>query len=567
MGGPIGRVTSSYAGPHWYLFVSTGSLLTDERARNVASQLYLAPARAKRAGASRGAPDPIWMQVLNDLDKVTPGKTVMSSPPQNTHYAHSFSSLALSLDGEYSFLADFWGINTHYWSYDRDTFVASNNILAVARTVGAGLSARGVYEALFFNVPLSCSWFEGINCLRAGEKLTYDSVSHSTSQCLSPVGERLRSLPDKPPIESVNSYFEKACDCLSDCDCYIGLSAGSDSRTVLAAMRGKGLTVRAVSFGCCDYNETVLIRKFVQRYEIPWRLVDLDGFEDGWIPFMRKGVVETSGLLNASRLHYFRLYDSVPPGAPIFEGILGSEFVKAEIAQGSMVGECHHMVIVDGASVRESLTRVYPELPLDFCDAAAEHITETFPEVLLPIETGAGRLAFIEYALENIPRKVFSGTIQLGQKNHRMFFPFLSPQIVWSFFRGGQGLVRSNSLRSDFDLLRCTRPEAEIVRQMDASLYRSLLDRNITFEEAECCPRRLLTMKKKLRALMCRVLYRRHRHGQVDNSKLNALKRNRMLETGCDVDVLPVKVNEKSGYKLIDLLLNLHFLQGAAGAV
>ena len=552
-----------------YLLVLTDSPLILKKAQGVSAEFKLALVSSEEPIVLPKKSDILWSRCLNrmahvGLDKVDPPNQLEKNVQQKGGSFHSLESFVCLFSGGYECLSDFWGINTHYWFQDKDSFICSNNILFVARVIEASLSLDGIYEALFFNAPLSCTWFDRVNCLNAGEKLTYTRGSHMVKVSTSPVQDRLNNLPEVSLVESANEFFEKVKHTFSGRDCYLCLSAGSDTRTILACMRNKHIRVKAVSFGSDTYKETVLIKKLVQRYKVPWSLVNLNGFENDWVRLVTRSIVEGNGLLNASRLHYFRLYDFLPSGSPTFEGILGSELVKGEISFGAIITDSHRAVIVEGMSIEKALKKNYPEVPEDFCKSAALYLTEKFSGTLRHIETEDGRRDFVQYALEYIPSKMFSGLVHVAQTHHEMYYPFLSPLIISAIFRSGYGVANSVNLRKDFDPYRSIIAQSKIVQFMDKELYRTLLDRRMTFEEAEKGNNIVFKVKRKYRGAVDLIKYSGYyKRDQVDNSLLNTLKRKELETSGPHDSIFPVKISNESNFRLIDLLLNLQFLKDA----
>lgn len=132
--------------------------------------------------------------------------------------------------------------------------------------------------------------------------------------------------------------------------------------------------------------------------------------------------------------------------------------------------------------------------------------------------------------------------------------------MIASVFREGYGVVYGNSLRKDFNHLRAICSEAKIVRHMDKSLYQSMLDRGITFEEAECCSDILLKIKRRLRGKISKYVYRMHFKGQIDNENINVRKRKYLLCSTKPNVMIPVAISSDSDFRLVDLLLQLRII-------
>ncbi len=481
----------------------------------------------------------------------------------------SLIALSCANDARFACLTDFWGITTHFWHCSEDTFVCGSNVFLVAALVGSEFSREALYDYLFFAWPRKDrTWFADIRCLRPGQQLIFDLKRRA------PVLSECTNFPDylEPSsgdlIESVETFFSRANHRIGpDLTNYISLSAGSDSRTVLACMRAHRMRPHAVSFGRHDMAETKEISGLTHRLHIPWLFIDVEGFEEKFEDLFVDGTFFSNGLLNPLRTHYVWLYRHIRRGNALFEGILGSEFVKGEIAVPAMAAHPYHDVITKGSSVAASVGKYYPQLPEEFRGAMTEYIDAEYGAELLDVDSKEGERAFQLYLLENIPSRVFSAVIGIVKSNSMSpYYPFLSPSVVRAVFNNDAGMRKSLSVRKDFiGPIRSLRAEAKIVKYMDEEIFESTLDRNVSFEDV-LATARAAKVRKRARDVGDKVRTMRLVGGQIDVTKLVAKLRDHAADA--PRDILPVKrADIVANDMLARAAINYSWLRGLSDTV
>lgn len=532
----ISKIRPTQFAPRLYCVVSTRSRALIERLNaNRDTTVRFEPA-GEHAGFSRflfvtphrEGGSVITSSVINDLGDQNlsmMATALLGGGNAETTARGSLFSMACDDDNAFACMSGYWGILTHYWHHDADTFVCSNNVFLTAGIAGGALSEEALYDYLFFSWPCGDrTWFKDIHCLLPGQNLRFDFSDHAVR-----VGSRtdFAELLDPEPldlVEATREFFELARNRIgSGKTSYLSLSSGSDSRTVLACMRGVGMKPHAVSFGQFNMVETRAVNRLSQEFGIPWLFVDLAGFHDSFPELFADGMFFSNGLLNPLRTHYVWLYSHLRRGNPLFEGIFGSEFIKGEIAIPAMASGPYCDVIIRGQSVLAAIKRSYPELPDAPVKKMADYIESRYRDQLVPIETSAGRRAFQSYLLENVPRRVFAGVISVAsQYCMTPYYPFLSPHILQAAFSSGCGMMHSFSLTKDHvGPIASLKAEALIVRAMDPKVYTSLLDRKIRFSDV-LAPAAIADTQRRLRHLRQRLTRSNLFAGQIDNSRVVA---------------------------------------------
>jgi len=456
--------------------------------------------------------------------KLTEGNFVLN------YDGESLISLSSISKKHFACMTDFWGIMTHYWFKSENTFICSNNIFIVSSIIGKELCKDALYEYLFFLAPRKDkTWFENIKCLLPGQQLIFDIDKSSVKLSNSTDFSSLFKPYDFNFVESVEEFFLKVKEKIEPTTTNnISLSAGSDSRTILSCLRHFGIKFSAISFGKNDMVETHKINRLIKKLTIPWQLVNLEGFEDNFNELFTQGTFISNGLLNPFRSHYMIVYDQIKRGDTLFEGFLGSEFVKGEIAVDSMISKLHNDVIANGISITETIEKHYPELSPELKVEMSNYINSNYGAELLDINSSEGLKCYQRFSFEYIPCKFFGGLTLLElAKGIFPYYPFLSPKIIRSIFKNKYGMSSNISLRNNFNgPIKCLEAEAKIVKFMDKQIFNSLLDRNIKFKDV-LYPLYFANMKRTYYLTIDRLITKKHlKSGQMDNTKIFKIAEN-----------------------------------------
>lgn len=432
----------------------------------------------------------------------------------------SVVSVASPLDDGFACLADFYAIGTHYRFMDEDTFACSDDLFLVAALAGADLSRESLYEYLFFLSPAGeRTWFDSVRRLLPGQGLRYNAFEHGVA-VTGPVrvADQLARLPVTSLEESVRRFIEGTARTLDGARANVSISAGSDSRTVLAILRATGAPIHAWSFGSPGLVETDLIERLVRRFGLEWTLVDMSAFASAWVERFRRTLRATGGLLNPYRTHYEEFFGCMPAGEPVFEGVLGSQFLKGEMAVGSIIAPAHRAVAAGEMTVADAVDRQLADLPEEFRRGMAEYIADVHPDALVDVHTDAGAELFRRWGLEFFPGRIFAGMIRLPSKRRAVYQPLIAPSIVAAVGRLDLGIARDIAIRRDNrGPIAVLEAEAHIVRAIDPAIYRSVIDRGVSFREVLELPDPARRLVKKWRNGLSKIRYRGWTRGQVEN--------------------------------------------------
>ncbi len=528
------KIAPAQFAPRLYCYVSTRStdLAARLRAKADANVQY---AEIGNAGGRtqflfvsprRDGDKLILASVTNDLgdfdlarmtDRALAGKPVDDVPFD--------SNVALSCNDAAAFAcaSGYWGIMTHYWHHDADTFVCSNNVFLTAGIAGDELSEPAMFEYLFFGWPRKeKTWFKAVSSLQPGQQLKLDVERHAVELL---GGTDFDKLLDPEPLEllpTVREFFSKAKQRIGrDRTTYISLSSGSDSRTVLSCLRGMKMQPHAISFGNFNMLETRDVAELTHQLHVPWLFVDLAEFPDRFDELFAEGTFFSNGLLNPLRTHYPWLYSHMRRGNAVFEGILGSEFIKGEIAMPPMASPMYRDIITLDISLEAALGKYYPEMPEPTRQNLTSYIRSEYSHMFVNVNTPEGARSFQRYLLEDIPRRFFAGIIKIASQNSTMgYYPFLSPRILQAVFSNDCGMRKGFSLQKDFvGPIASLRAEALIVKEMDEEIFNSTLDRGVSFRDV-LAPAAVAKTRRKMNLLEKKIRIGSLFGGQIDNSRV-----------------------------------------------
>ena len=177
---------------------------------------------------------------------------------KNSENEHSLYSSASYENGIFKCKTDIYGVQSHYYYKEKETFIASNNLIYIAYLTGEKYSEESIFDALVFKKPRrERTWFKNIKCLTPGESLTYSQNENALTKNKSKeLYETLFSHDKNDFIEVFTDFFTKFKATGTETNIGLSLSAGADSRAVLAGLLSTGKKFTAYSWGGQNYFET-----------------------------------------------------------------------------------------------------------------------------------------------------------------------------------------------------------------------------------------------------------------------------------------------------------------------
>ena len=461
----------------------------------------------------------------------------------------------------FSCMNDFWGIMSHYYYRTTNTFICSNNIFMINEIVKKKISSTALYEYLFFLYPRNDeTWFTNIKRLLPGQQLVFDMKSNSLRLSKSTDFSKLSKSRNKNYVDSIKDFFLLAKKKIGyDNSCTLGISAGADTRTILACLKHTNMKYNTVSFGMSHLIETNKIIKFVNKFHIPWKLIDLKGYEKKFINLFKRETCISNGSLNPLRTHYLYYYDKIKYVNFLFEGILCDELVKGKVALNTSISPLHQEVIVNSKPIDLVIDMYYPELSFEFRHNMAEYITANYNDDLIDINLDEGLENWKMFLFDFIPSKVFGGLILLVINNGiNPYYPFLSPKVLESIYCSGNGMILKSSIRDDFiGNIKCMKVLAEITKSTDNKMFTSLLDRNISLKDSIIYPDLFLLPKRIILKIIDSIKYRKYLAAQIDNRKIRNIIKSAVDKDG--EEILPCN-NANENFLISKAMVNLRFI-------
>lgn len=419
--------------------------------------------------------------------------------------------------------ADFWGLQNHYFLHRDGTFAAGDDIFTLkALLVSPRLDHEALLESLFFTAPLgSRTWFQDVRCLQPGQLLRFDAVA---DQLELDAGTDFNAWFDEPGgtlLEEARAFYQDQRRLLGDTPAHLSLSAGSDSRAILAGLRHFEFTCKGFCFGGRNYLEKDKVAELARRLGLELGFIELTDYEQQFEANFSEGMRLSNGYLNPLRTHYLEYYRKLPATGVFFEGILGSEFVKGEISWPTMTSKPMKQVIADGRPVDEVVATNFPELEKSLRRELATYVQDVHGALLTSVNAPGGSRAYSEFAFRFIPRRIFAGVVPLAQARMPVVYPYLHPPLLRAVFQAGHGIRHSSSLDRRFPTaLKSIVPEAHIVQAFDAAIFGMRLDRGISYRQS-LYPRALGSTIRAFNLLFERALQDRNKFaGQIDNTRI-----------------------------------------------
>lgn len=396
-------------------------------------------------------------------------------------HSHSLASFFfLKGDDKICCNTDFMGLFTHYYYHNSGNIIISDNLSIIANLTEASFSIEGIYDSILFKKPFGQNtWYKNIFCLTAGTILEYDLKDNTLYKGRGTDFDELLAGNNYDIADTFTELFKA--DPMTN-PTALSISAGSDSRSILAGLKYAERKFKAYSWGGDDYMETRKIEKLVKQFNLDWEPLYFKKLQADFMNYHFNSIYFSSGLIPA--VHHFYYFSCLPEEISLFEGYGGSEFIKGEHSDG-MYTDLFKDIIKNrktlSTALLENLNGIQNQLKVNIC----EYLGDKYGEYLHFIDTEKGKKSFQQYLLAFLPSKIFSGIFKSSDCfGHKLTEPYFSPKILASIFAKGMGIKRNLSLRKDFSgIARALKPQSLIVRKISPELYHSLLDRNIRYSE------------------------------------------------------------------------------------
>jgi hypothetical protein len=393
----------------------------------------------------------------------------------------SILSVAYCRNGNFICQSDIWGAFPFFWTKSKDHFIVSDNLFLVAHLVNSSVSESGFYETLFFSKPKnSNTFYSNISATLPGQSIVLNYFNDEVF-ISDPIDIfKLLNVP------SSESYVEKYNDIVKAFsglnNLHISLSAGSDSTTLLAALLFNNIKPSCHSWGDKQYLELKLIKGNIKRLGLNWSVTSFENMFDNYREMNKRNTFITNG--NNHTMHHAHYY-SFCPNIYLFEGYLGSEFVKGELSDG-MYTTVMKDILTGEKTTEVAIQYHFSELNKNELHRFTEYIMDNYGNDLSNANTENGLNGFKAHLFTFLPSKVFSPLLHHALNNNiKLYWPNFDIEFLRSVYSAGYGLMNMASIRTDYSEQKSLQPLLELNKAFKSPLMKTPLDRNVAFKDVD----------------------------------------------------------------------------------
>lgn len=459
---------------------------------------------------------------------------------------YSFISKAMLNENEFLAEADFWGINTHYWYIDENIFVCSDSVNEVISYVkNIQLSNTDILDVLFFGFPSSGrTIFRDINRLKASETLEFN-FSDSKVKIAQIISldqyfykTKRKELSEDQLIKILNANFDN----LNLQNPKIALSAGSDSRTILASLLHYGETPVAVTFGDERSLELKDVERLCRRFNIELEKINARMEPENYIAVLETYTKHANYLVTGQTIHIANIFDKNlgNQSAHIFLGFLGSEFIKGVLSE--LIVSYPLQDLISEKSIKQIIETRFGYLKTNVKKELEDYIVhKIIPKYFISKDKN---YSLFRYCLYNLPSTVFGGPINLGQyQGYNVFLPYLSKTILEYAFSTGYGVLHNNNLMKNMSQRKSFLFQAQWVRLMSSRFYYSMIPQyGGSFFDICYLPKKIRSGRARLHKLIGKYIYNKPFSGQIERKYLIDCKKD-YIKSNYNTSIISVLLN------------------------
>ena len=427
--------------------------------------------------------------------------------------------------------SDLWGINTHYWFKNDNVFMCSNSINSILSELQSiELSRERIYDVLFLGFPYEGSTvYENVQRLKADESLSFDCKEFRVKiDKINRLNELLEFEEEELDVAKLQKILDNNFACSSSRVPYITLSAGSDTRTILATLFHYNMLPEAVVFGDDESLELYYVEKLCRKYGIAIHKIDSRIYPNDYIKELERYLKLGNHLVNGQNIHLARIFDNrIDDNRDIYAGFMGSQFIKGQFSELMIGIPCRELLI--GNQIKDIVSKHFyyltENIKREFKDYLGDKLSK---ELLRGNDTNQD---IINYLFYNIPSSVFAGPILSGQnQGYKIVLPFISPDILSYAYKTGYGIRDNISVMDDYDWRRQFLFQAHWCELMSNELYNSFIPqyggslRNLSKLPPKLCGR-ICGARKSIYSLWGRYILKRPFSGQIERQYQTPVKR------------------------------------------
>lgn len=236
--------------------------------------------------------------------------------------------------------SDYFGVSKFFYSEVTGDFIASNNLKIVSQLRKISLNERNIYLYYLLNyLPFETTFFKELNKNVGGQYIVVDSKGVSKQKYFDVItflrNRQPLKLKEKDLFQLASNQWMRLIrqylNHVANERVAITLTAGLDSRLILAAMRKMGVNPVTFTFGRPDSMDVVHAKRIskVLKLEHHHFFPDKDFF-DNFSDQALKTVKDGEGLVTQYRAHRYFAYQKVAElyVDHVFFGFIGSEVIR-----------------------------------------------------------------------------------------------------------------------------------------------------------------------------------------------------------------------------------------------
>lgn len=421
--------------------------------------------------------------------------------------------------------SDFYGINTHYWFKDEKYFICSNSLLKILENLpNVKINKDDIYDILFFGFNLSGrTIFENIRRLKASEKLNYDLIKGMLNiNKMHDLIEYFNKTNSELNEENMAKIIDNNFSHISLNNPTIALSAGSDTRTILATLMKYNIHPEALSFGNDRGLEMYEIKKLCKKYKVNLSVINPRIESDNYIKWLRKLSRNSNYLINGQNIHIAKIFKSTSVKRDIFLGLFGSEFLKGVLSE--LMISYPFKDLINGVSIKNIISKHFCYLKNDVQMEMGKHIEN---KIIKNVICNDKNSTVINYSFYNLPSNVFAGPIIIGQnQGYNIILPYLLKDILKYAFSTGFGITNNNNIMDNYNWRKSFIFQSKWVKLMSKKLYMSFMYQyGGSLWSVPRLPRKVNILIKKIYEIYTKMIYRKPFTGLIERNYLNCTKR------------------------------------------
>ncbi|HEY9113579.1 MAG TPA: hypothetical protein VIN10_02700 [Bacteroidales bacterium] len=451
------------------------------------------------------------IEKVNDLGDYDLGAFQFSGTHKLNNHFDSIISYCFFQENNFIAGTDYLSIFNHFYFYDNDTFICSNNLFIVAKLCDESISEEAIFETLFFRFPYrNITFFKSIKSLNPFQQLCFNEekglcISNSVTYCD-------LMLEDNVDISTAIESFFSNLKNPENLPAALSFSGGSDSTALLAILKNRNIDCQLASFKGHNNWDTHRIKKLSEKLKCSFIYVD-----PTYAVFSEDNELQYTFLTNGNHTDYkfFDFYSRLPEKYILFDGY---SMMLGDMSDATLYPPFKD--VLQGLPIDLVFEKYFAGFDPLFLKRMKDYLICYYEDRFLNINTREGLHNMQQYCVEGVMSKVYAGVLKCPLYfGHQNVSFYLSRKYISLIEKNGYGISKTCSGRDDYQGYFYTRkPLSEIAHKMNKMVYELKLDQGFSFKDIhENTPFKFL--KKKMKTIDRKVFEIQHRKVQLNFQK------------------------------------------------